>query len=167
LSAAALIVVAGFAGYRFSYLPLVCNRIKATVLNRTKMAIAASTQFRAAFIARDNLKRLERCDLPTEVDVDVAMLAAANYRVLDRQEDAVRQYQRALAVEKRPEIYLNLGQSLERAGRRAEAVRAYAESATFAPLLVDEIEDPAIRDEIRKAVAKRDEALRSRSVSTR
>ena len=78
------------------------------------------------------------------------MLIAWSYRFLLRHDFAVRYYEDALAIDRRPEIYLGLGTEQLRAGWREAAVNNLFQACSFDPRLLDVIEDGRARIEVRK-----------------
>lgn len=155
-----LLVSACYAFYRFTVLPLVCNRQKATVLARTQRAVALGGGHRTTVLARDNVAGLAFCRRTCN-DVDLAMLTAANYRLLGRWNDAVTQYQQALEIQQRPEVYVSLAETLLALELREEATRAYERAAVFAPNYITTIEDPEMRHAVQRAVEERDARIRA------
>lgn len=74
---------------------------------------------------------------PSEVGVLVAL--GGQYALLGRPEAAIEAYREALALEPRPETWLNLGQVLLAAGREEEAREAYAKAVRLDPRLRDRV----------------------------
>ena len=74
---------------------------------------------------------------PAEVGVLVAL--GGQYALLGRTEPAVEAYRAALALEPRPEIWLNVGQMHLAAGREEEAREAFAKAVTLAPHLRERV----------------------------
>ena len=70
---------------------------------------------------------------PAEVGVLVAL--GGQYALLGRTEPAIDAYRAALALEPRPEIWLNLGRMHLAAGREEEAREAFAKAVALAPHL--------------------------------
>lgn len=68
---------------------------------------------------------------PSEVGVLVAL--GGQYTLLGRPEAAIGVYREALALEPRPETWLNLGQVLLAAGREEEAREAFGKAVRVAP----------------------------------
>jgi tetratricopeptide (TPR) repeat protein len=78
------------------------------------------------------LREAARLD-PTTVGIPVAL--AGQYMLLERYDSAIDLYRKALEIEARPEIYLNLGNALFASGRREEASEAYHKAVRLAPRL--------------------------------
>lgn len=87
-------------------------------------------------LLRANAELLE--DTYARVPVEVQLLTAlgAQYRLLGRSEQAIATYRRALELEPRPEIYLNLAQELARTGERQAAAENLETARRLAPALV-------------------------------
>lgn len=83
---------------------------------------------------------------PAEVGVLVAL--GGQYALLGRAEPAIDAYRAALALEERPEIWLNLGQVHLAAGREEEAREAFAKAVALAPHLRGRVPE-ALRPERR------------------
>ena len=119
--------------------------------DRARDRMAASKRLRAVEVLSERMARAgrapgqlvgrhfvvlrEAAELdPSEVGVPVAL--GGQHMLLGQPERAIEVYQRALALEPRPETYLNLGQALLAAGRREEAREAYEKAVRLAPNLV-------------------------------
>ena len=74
---------------------------------------------------------------PSEVGVLVAL--GGQHMLLGQPERAAAVYREALALEPRPETYLNLGQALLASGRRDEAREAYDKAVRLAPRLASRV----------------------------
>lgn len=81
----------------------------------------------------DEARRLD----PSEVGVLVAL--GGQYALLGRPEAAVGVYREALALEPRPETWLNLGQVLLATGREEEAREAFEKAVRVDPKLRDRV----------------------------
>jgi tetratricopeptide (TPR) repeat protein len=138
------------ACYFHVYRPWHCNSFKKTVLDRTDLA-ARTGGMRGAVLARKNLEAFLG-DRSCGCDLQAMMLEAANLRLLRRPADAIPIYQKALTVERRPEIYLNLALAQLDAGRRADAAASFTQAVRFRPFFISEIPDPDIRSTVEAAV---------------
>jgi tetratricopeptide (TPR) repeat protein len=76
------------------------------------------------------------------------MIVAANYRVLGRNDEAIRFYREALRLDPRPELYVNLGAAELAVGDRNTARNDALSGALFSPFSVRFIEDGQLREEV-------------------
>lgn len=74
---------------------------------------------------------------PAEVGIPIAQ--GTQYLFLARPEPAIRFYEEAVALEPRPEGYLNLGRAQWLAGQREEARRNFARAVRLDPRLAEQI----------------------------
>jgi len=145
-------ITAGFALYRCSYVPLLCSR---EVWRSEKELLAAAEgadSYYRIVAARDSLARVLECD-SRPLDVNRPVLIALSYRFMEQHPQSVVWYQRALSIDRRPEIYLGLGIEQVRAQRRAEGIESLALSVAFAPTMLDSIDDPVLRNAVKNRVA--------------
>jgi cytochrome c-type biogenesis protein CcmH/NrfG len=82
------------------------------------------------------LRRIAPLD-PVEVGIPIAL--GTQYLFLSRFDPAARSYAEALALEPRPEGYLNLGRAQWLAGRSGEARQSFATAVRLDPRLAKEI----------------------------
>jgi tetratricopeptide (TPR) repeat protein len=87
------------------------------------------------------------------------MIAATAQLVVDRPERAIELYERALRIDRRPELYVGLGSALLQAGDHERATKAFTTAATFAPFTIEMIAEPSVRETVRRAVERRDRAI--------
>jgi tetratricopeptide (TPR) repeat protein len=102
------------------------------------LAAASSGQVPPQVIAA-NLEALRRAAPLSPAEVGIPIARGTQYLFLDRPEPAERSYREAIALEPRPEGYLNLGRALWLGGRREEAVRGFATAVRLDPLLAREV----------------------------
>lgn len=103
------------------YWPYVCNIEKNAIYESTD-AITNADPYKAAPVARTNLRILRHCIDENPLDIDLYMLAAANYRILGLNEQAAQTYETALRYDRRPEIYYSLGTVELEMKKRPEAL---------------------------------------------
>lgn len=127
-----------FAFYRWCFLPYACNIFKRKT-EATMLAAENAIGTGRAITARNNvdmtLRWIKRC--PN--DLDLYMIAGGSLRQIGRSDQAIGMYAMALRLDRRPELYLNLGQSQAEAGQLAEAVPALVEAVRFDPALITEV----------------------------
>jgi O-antigen ligase len=106
------------------------------------MAAASRGQAPAQLMER-NLEALRRAAPLHPDEVGIPIARGTQYLFLGRPEAAIRAYEEALALEPRPEGYLNLGRAQWLAGRREEARRSFVTAVRLDPRLAAEIPAPA------------------------
>jgi O-antigen ligase len=102
------------------------------------MAAAARGQASPQMMAA-NLEALRRAAPLDPVEVGIPIARGTQYLFLARPAAAAEAYEQALALEPRPEGYLNLGRAQWLAGRREEARRSFALAVRLDRRLADEI----------------------------
>ncbi len=102
------------------------------------MAAASRGQAPAQLMAR-NLEALRRAAPLHPDEVGIPIARGTQYLFLGRPEAAIRAYEEALALEPRPEGYLNLGRAQWLAGRKDEARRSFVTAVRLDPALAGEI----------------------------
>ena len=119
-----------------------CNLVQREVESSTlRLAVALPDNPGVSRIARRNLELLGECRIFCTTSADWYMASAANERLLGRNADAVAKYERALAYDRRPEIYLNMGLAQLAAGQQVEGVRTLVLACIYNPEYLDEISD--------------------------
>jgi tetratricopeptide (TPR) repeat protein len=148
----ATVVGASVAVYHSSYLPYRCNQFKPRTESSMLVIQNIQDPVRRAMMARKNLQLvtdwLRRC--PN--DLDLYMIAGGTLRQLGRSDEAVPMYERALLLDRRPEIYLNLGQAQAEAGVTDQAVANLARAVMFDPSMITEV--PAMLQENVQSLAR-------------
>ena len=116
---------------RYCIRVLVCNRAEAAMEQQTLREFEIGDPIVVAPSVRRRLQAIDRCLETMPTDVQFYMLAGANYRLVTRYDEAKAAYMKALQHDRRPEIFLNLGQTLIAAGRREEGMTALLQAARF------------------------------------
>ena len=149
LVSAAVLVAAFWLAYRFCWVPYRCNNQIGSAVTLTEKVWLRSGQMSATIAARRLIAEMTDC-LQSYPDVGAYMVAAANLRIVGRMDDALRLYRRALSLDRRPEIYLQIGNTQMEIGNHAEAVRYYTLAATFDPQYIYDrsVLPPEMWDEI-------------------
>jgi tetratricopeptide (TPR) repeat protein len=88
------------------------------------LGAARTGQVPSAMIA-SNLQALRRAAPLDPVEVGIPIARGSQYLLQSRAEPAIEAYQEALALEPRPEAYLDLGRAQWLAGRTDEARRSF------------------------------------------
>lgn len=151
LSVAVVWLVAAAAAYEIAVPPWRCNGIEPGVKRQTLLASNSAGGSRVANLARTNLALLGPCCRTTPPPISQSMLLGANYRFLGRPESAVDIYLHLLQFDRRPEIYLNLGEAQIEAGHDQEGLQNLIVATIYNPLVVDAV--PAYETEMRNALS--------------
>lgn len=130
--------------------PWTCNLAEGEVDGLT-LRIYDRGAYRVAMvpIARQNIRRLAPC-ITCTTDASLLMLLAANLRFIGRNNQAVLIYREAMRIDRRPELYLNLGQALVETGHDAEGLQFLIKACLYNPEYEDDI--AAHHEEVRQAV---------------
>jgi tetratricopeptide (TPR) repeat protein len=140
---------------RFVYEPHACNRMVTDLTRRTALAYETGRDYARIDRARRNIQELhvlrDRC--PT--DVRSYMLIGGNQEILGRHDDAIRSYQQALTVERRPEIHAAIADALILTGRHDEAVANYVIAARFNPAIVQNIPSEVVAQRVEARLRER------------
>lgn len=86
-----------------------------------------------------NLEALRRAGSLDPLEVGIPIATGAQHLILGQPGAAIRAYEEALALEPRPEVYLNLGRARRMAGEGDAARRAFATAGRLDPSLRREI----------------------------
>jgi tetratricopeptide (TPR) repeat protein len=147
---AAIHAAAVYAIVRTSYLPWRRNVMVKWVEKATVASFDDADAQRVAIRARRNLEIIAR-DPGAESDLDLLMDAAANERLLGRNDAAAAKYRKALAINRRPEIFFNLGMTLLDGGHREEGIQNLVTAIRFKPD-AGYLPDPAINAEVHRRI---------------
>lgn len=144
--------VATIASLRWAvYLPLVCEG------NATRSIEALN----AAEVGSDGARReagrrvesyLQGCECLESTDYKIAYARGIAYRYRGDTQGAIREFRRALAADRRPEIYLALGLTQLDAIDRPAAIESFVAAGSFAPARLDEIPYKDIRREAKRRI---------------
>jgi tetratricopeptide (TPR) repeat protein len=85
----------------------------------------------------------------------MVFLAAINYRTLGRDEVALRLYRDSLELDRRPETFANIGDTMLALGDRRGAYENYLKAALFFPAYLYLIDDIPLRLQVREEVLRR------------
>jgi tetratricopeptide (TPR) repeat protein len=154
LKAAALLalVAATIGALRWTvYLPLACEVSSTRAIDVLDAAVDGSDAVKLA-AARRAESDLQGCDCFERTDFKIAYAHGIAYRYQGDTQDAIRAFRRALAADRRPEIYLALGLTQLDAIDRPAAIQSFVAAGTFAPSRLDEIPYNDIRLEVKQRV---------------
>lgn len=129
---AVLILALGFQTVRLR------DRLLASSLLRgaeTRTLAAAATGRIASTLLQENLLDLERAARLDPSEVGVPLARGSQFLLMRRADAAIESYEHALALEPRPEIYLNRGRARLLAGQAAAAGEDFARAAKLDPAL--------------------------------
>ncbi len=114
------------------------DRLQASSLLRRAEArtlAAAATGRIASTLLQQNLLDLERAARLDPVEVGIPLARGSQFLLMRRAAAAIESYERALALEPRPEIYLNRARARLLAGEAAAAEEDFARAARLDPAL--------------------------------
>ena len=142
-----ILIACGYASFAFCILPYRCNAVKAVTMSSTNNAFPHIGSPRAGEIARRNLNALEPCRRLFCRDLSTEMIAAANYRILGRNDEALRLYRNSLKRDQRPEIYYNIANTEVALGAREAALNDFVRACIFNPFMIHEIDDGQLHEQ--------------------
>ena len=138
-----------YAFYEWCYVPYECNRFKRATEASMIAVQNIDEPLRRAMIARRNLEGARNWIARCPHDLDLYMIAGGSFRQLGLSAEAIPLYQKALTLDRRPEVYLNLGQSQAEAGRQVEAIPNLAAAVKFDSSLMTEV-PASLQEEVRR-----------------
>lgn len=136
IARAAAVVLAVFAIDRLCVEPYRGAAVEVEVQRRSLVADAADPQ-RGAILARQNLGDLDRVAAARRLAVSWYLLYGGNLELLNRWQDAVDVYGRALRIDQRPEIYLSRGLARLHLGQVDAGIADMVTAARFNPYVLD------------------------------
>ncbi|MEM7481457.1 MAG: tetratricopeptide repeat protein [Acidobacteriota bacterium] len=101
-------------------------------VEQVSVSLAASGRANPA-IYWNHVEFMEMARGLNPVDSRILLAEGSQYLLLGRPEEAVEVYRRALEIEPRPEIYLNLGRAEAAAGQLEEARESFRRAAALDP----------------------------------
>lgn len=158
--------------FRLCYLPYRCNQTIGVAVSAIQRDVLGADNIATAISARGYATQLEMClRSGTQLSgshllVSCYMAAAANLRTLKRFDEALLMYRHALRLDRRPELYLQIGNTLEELGNHREALRYYMLAVTFNPQFIYDrsVLPPLAWNEIYVRFVEDETRLRKRSV---
>jgi tetratricopeptide (TPR) repeat protein len=137
-AALAVIAVAAAAGlYVLCWQPYACNRMKGAVEPQLVRIANLPQNIELTVRARGYAEQIDHCLADQPHDVELLMERAVCDLIAGNQAAAIPRYQQALRIDRRPEIYLDLGLAQYALGRRAEAVGSLGRAYAFATFFVN------------------------------
>jgi tetratricopeptide (TPR) repeat protein len=134
-------------------MPLRREHAKARARQRLERAIRTNNPVVITRMARATLADLDGYRFPFSTDAETQIDRAAAYMLLENYPAAIREYQQALRLDKRPEIYLNLGEALMATGQAEAAVQALTRAVLFDRVLLNQISDGLSRQRVETQLA--------------
>lgn len=149
-TAALVVIISGaLAALSFGvYQPYRCSLALRQARTRTEKLIRSGDRPGARVVSRGIMDRLSVCRRCCAAEIDAYMIRAANLRLLGRYSEAVLEYRRALEYQRRPEIYMNLGEVLVQTGAREEGLEMVRRALEFNPHLLQSITQPDIKEAV-------------------
>ena len=139
---ATLTIAAGAAWvlWQFVVIPYRCNnRLKKASDDLKVVLAAAGGDIRGMELARSIAADVHNCTIENPGDVAAQMVLAGAYRALGRNAQAIAAYQTALQYDRRPELYLDLGQTQLETGDSKAALSNLVVACIYNPQYLDEI----------------------------
>lgn len=143
LVSAAVIALGAWLVWYVALEPVQCSRMELRLIDATNQAM----EHNDAPLARLTWEQASRLSKRCPSNIQLRMIAAANLRQLGRPADAIRVYDEALRYDRRPEIYVNIGQSRVEGGMRKRAIDDFVRAVVFAPGMIEDV-TPDLRDEV-------------------
>ena len=148
----AIAAAAGWITYRYCYLRHVCNVRAETVQQSMVRLMNAGGPTTERIFARMAAEEMSRCLECWPTNINLYMIRAAALRMLDRPEEAALDYRRAIRVDRRAELYFNLGLTEMEAGRDLQAFDALVTAGFLFYPYMDEMPEP-MQSRVRAAVS--------------
>jgi tetratricopeptide (TPR) repeat protein len=146
----AIVVTAGWSVYRL-YRRFVCNNIAMKSERAVIRLFHINDQVAARIVAREAVREVSACIPCAPNDIAQRMTLAAALRMLGRPAEAALEYRAALRVDRRSELFLNLGQAELEAGRFDAAADALTTAALTHYSFMDDYPEP-MRSRVHAAV---------------
>lgn len=153
LRAIALLLLGAATVYaieRWTLDPLRCTHVAS--IGAAMLEGGESADYRIRRAAHQLRIDLERCRCISPPDVGIPMTRAAAADVDGDRATAIIEYQNALRIDRRPEVYFQLGLLQHETGHDDDAVNNLVRACAFNPALFAEIPDDALRINIQRRV---------------
>jgi len=150
----ALIVIAfvTIAALRYGvWLPTKCEANVTRSLDAIDDSSARDDVARRAAAKYSDLA-LRDCECLEQTDVKLAYVRGTIHRYRGESRAAIDSYQRALTIDRRPEIYIDLGLAQLDALDRRGAIESFATAGSFAPSQLERIPYPDVRADAERRI---------------
>lgn len=165
LAIAVLVAAAAAAMHRLVIVPWRCNAVEGRVWRALDRVWGDRETYRKRNVAQESLEAMRGCVAACPTDVNLQMLAGSSFRVLGRSSAAISAYQRALRFDRRPELYMALGEAQLEAGAPIEqAIASFVKAGEFlGPDVIRRVPDAQARWRAYAIVGARHEKIRARA----
>lgn len=126
-------------------------------------ALSLPDRYHQIRVSRAMRLEAERFAVHRGHDVAFLMIEAAAIRISGNSSDACQKYLKALDLDRRPEIYLSLGQCYSESMKENEALEALTRAVLFSPNLLQNIDSLALRSRVQKAAREHEVELAPRN----
>jgi hypothetical protein len=141
-----LIAAAGYALDRWALKPLRCAH--AASLGTASLGLAQRTDLQTRRVAAQVQASLQDCDCVTDATIPMTLGAAAE--TIDDPHTAITEYQRALLLDRRPEIYFHLGLMQQQTPDRAAGLENIVRACAFDPSRLADIPYEELRQQTKQ-----------------
>jgi tetratricopeptide (TPR) repeat protein len=145
-----LVAATAYAIERWTLHPLRCTYAAST--GAALLDDADPADYRTRRAAHQLRVELEACQCVSPPDVGILMARAAAAEDDGDRTAAIAEYQNALRIDRRPEIYFRLGLLQHETGNGNDALNNLVRACAFNPALLADIPDDALRLETRNRV---------------
>jgi tetratricopeptide (TPR) repeat protein len=139
-----------YAIARWTLDPLRCTYAAST--GAARLESADPSDYRTRRVARQLRNELANCQCVSPPDAGIFMTRAAAAENDGDRVAAIAEYQNALRVDRRPEIYFDVGLLQHETGNERDAVANLARACAFNPALAADIPDESLRLETERRV---------------
>jgi len=152
--AVALLLVIAATGYaldRWALRPLRCGH--AATLGAAMLENAHQTEYQTKRVASQIRADLADCACVSPADPSIPMTLGAAAEASDDPRTAITEYQRALQIDRRPEIYFHLGLMQQETPDRAAAIDNIVRACAFDPARLPDIPYDDVRQETERRIS--------------
>lgn len=146
MASAAVMVAGGVLALHGVATPWKLNVLSKTLQQQTRMVNAMPNEFVAKQLAATHVRELSSELEKYPFNIHARFLLAANLQLSGDVGGAIDEYHRILRMEERPEVYMALAEAEVSAGEREKAMDHMARACRFAPVYLDEIRDPELKE---------------------